>query len=288
MTESSSPTTPTLITTLFYVASIALAVVVVFNASAAAMDYGALYEQFTPGNRADAQVKNVLQVLSLGLYRGASEQAGEIALVIELAETHELRARQSAWLLFGVSVFFLVAKALALGRVAKFSSSPVFVSHLLGVSSVFLVVGLMAPILSLVAYTDVVVLGKVVFKYESKGIITTVAELVRRDNIFIAAILFTFSVVTPLIKHVFTSLALRAQSQSVRERYVKFLSAIGKWSMADVLVVAIVLAFFVAGADEFSDSWLGVGLYFFTGYCLLSLAAVQLVTRVSMTVEGDR
>ena len=168
MTESSSPTTPTLITTLFYVASIALAVVVVFNASAAAMDYGALYEQFTPGNRADAQVKNVLQVLSLGLYRGASEQAGEIALVIELAETHELRARQSAWLLFGVSVFFLVAKALALGRVAKFSSSPVFVSHLLGVSSVFLVVGLMAPILSLVAYTDVVVLGKVVFKYESK------------------------------------------------------------------------------------------------------------------------
>jgi hypothetical protein len=288
MTESSSPTTPTLITTLFYVASIALAVVVVFNASAAAMDYGALYEQFTPGNRADAQVKNVLQVLSLGLYRGASEQAGEIALVIELAETHELRARQSAWLLFGVSVFFLVAKALALGRVAKFSSSPVFVSHLLGVSSVFLVVGLMAPILSLVAYTDVVVLGKVVFKYESKGIITTVAELVRRDNIFIAAILFTFSVVTPLIKHVFTFLALRAQSQSVRERYVKFLSAIGKWSMADVLVVAIVLAFFVAGADEFSDSWLGVGLYFFTGYCLLSLAAVQLVTRVSMTVEGDR
>ena len=181
-----------------------------------------------------------------------------------------------------------MAKALALGRAAKFSSSPVFVSHLLGVSSVFLVVGLMAPILSLVAYTDVVVLGKVVFKFESKGIITTVAELVRRDNIFIAVILFTFSVVTPLIKHVFTFLALRAQSQSVRERYVKFLSAIGKWSMADVLVVAIVLAFFVAGADEFSDSWLGVGLYFFTGYCLLSLAAVQLVTRVSMTVEGDR
>jgi len=288
MTKSSSASARALITPLFYVVSFVLAGLVIFNSSAAALDYGALYEQFKPGNRADAQIKNVLQVLSLGLYRGASDQEREMTIVAELAETHELRALQWAWLLFALCVIFLVSKAGQYGRGTRFFASPVFVLHLLGVASVFLLVGLLAPILSLVAYTDVLLLGKVVFKYESKGILTTIVELVRRDNVFIAALLFTFSFITPLTKHVLTLLALRCANRTVRERYVKFLCAIGKWSMADVLVVAIVLAFFVAGADQFSDSWLGVGLYFFAGYCLLSLAAVQLVTHVPMAAEGEQ
>ena len=269
---------------LYYLLALVLAAVVTFNANAAALDYGALYEHFSAGNRADNQMKSVLEALSFGLYRGASDNASQIALVLELAEQHEGRARLTAWLLLGISVLFLAARAMAPGGGVRSSG---FIVHLLGVASVFLLVGLLAPILSLVAYTDVLVLGKVVFKYESKGIVTTVVELLQRGNVFIALTLLTFSVVTPLIKHVFTYFALRAADARVRERYVKALSAIGKWSMADVLVVAIVLAFFIAGADQFSDSWLGVGLYFFTGYCVMSLAAVQLVTHMDDCTEAS-
>ena len=275
-----------LVAPAFYLLSVLLAGLVIFNASAAALDYAALYEQFTPGSRADAQVKNVLQILSLGLYRGGSDSEHQIAVILELAALHERRGALSAWLLFGLSVLFLSAKGFQLGRRAGFAASPTFVLHLLGVASVFLAVGLLAPILSLVAYTDVMVLGKVVFKYESKGIVTTVIELIRRDNVFIALTLFTFSVVTPVAKHILTFLALRSRTRKARERYIGILAAIGKWSMADVLVVAIVLAFFVAGADQFSDSWLGLGLYFFTGYCVLSLATVQLVAHMPTLTES--
>ena len=50
--------------------------------------------------------------------------------------------------------------------------------------------------------------------------------------------------------------------------------------MADVMVVAVLLSFFVVGEEGFSDSWLGAGLYFFAGYCVLSLITIQLISHL--------
>jgi len=182
--------------------------------------------------------------------------------------------------LFAASVVFFVIKMAPSLFWGQSLYTKNLVAHLLGISLVFLVVGLLAPILSLVAYTEVALLGKVVFKYESKGVITTVLELVRSGNIFIAGVLFAFSVVTPLVKHIFAFMAILSSEHSVRIKYVRFLSVIGKWSMADVMVVAVLLSFFVIGEEGFSDSWLGAGLYFFTGYCVLSLITIQLITNL--------
>ncbi|MBS37905.1 MAG: hypothetical protein CMO26_18505 [Thiotrichales bacterium] len=269
----------------YYLLALVLAAFVIFNANAAALDYGAFYEQLGAGDRADTQVKKALEALSFGLYRGANEEQAQMTRLLALADVHERRATSGAWLLFGLSVMFLSVHVLTRRVAVAEWRSRTFVLHLLGVANVFLLVGLLAPILSLVAYTDVMVLGQVVFKYESKGIVTTLVELISRDNVFIAVTLLTFSVVTPVAKHVMTFLALRSSEAEKRRRYVGLLGAIGKWSMADVLVVAILLAFFVASADQFSDSWLGVGLYFFVGYCVMSLLAVHLVARMGDAVE---
>lgn len=260
----------------YYALSAALAVVIVVNAGAASEDYGALYEHFSPSSKADSKLKSVLEALSLGFYKGGTEKNKEIEQIVGSAASHERYADIGSWILLAMSSLFLVLKSLTLERGPTIITRGL-TAHVLGISFVFLVVGLIAPILSLVAYTDVAVLGKVVFRYESKGILTTVLELVGSGNVFVAAVLFTFSVITPIVKLILTFLAIKSPHDALRKRYVRLLSAIGKWSMADVLVVAILLSFFVSGSDEFSDSWLGPGLYFFTGYCLLSLMAVQFI-----------
>ena len=268
------------ISTIAYLASCGLAAFIIVNAGAATEDYGALYEHFSPSNKANTQLKTVLEALSLGLYKGGTEKTNEIEQIIRSAQDHERRAYMGSWLLLVLSAVFLAVKAAAFKKRHGQIISRNLVAHVLGIALVFLVVGLLAPILSLVAYTEVAVLGKVVFKYESKGVITSVLELIESGNVFIAIILFTFSVVTPVLKQVLSFLAIKSSHREVRQKYVRFLSAIGKWSMADVLVVAVLLSFFISGSEDFSDSWLGTGLYFFAGYCLLSLLAVQFITHV--------
>ena len=268
------------ISIVYYFLACGLAGFIIVNAGAATESYGVLYEQFSPSNKADTEFKTLLETLSLGLYKGGTRKTDELEAVLAKAEHHEQRAYVGSRVLFAVSVVFFVIKMAPSLFWGQSLYTKNLVAHLLGISLVFLVVGLLAPILSLVAYTEVALLGKVVFKYESKGVITTVLELVRSGNIFIAGILFAFSVVTPLVKHIYAFMAILSSEHSVRIKYVRFLSVIGKWSMADVMVVAVLLSFFVIGEEGFSDSWLGAGLYFFTGYCVLSLITIQLITNL--------
>ncbi len=60
-------------------------------------------------------------------------------------------------------------------------------------------------------------------------------------------------------------------------RVAGFVKAVGKWSMADVFVVALLLTFLSLSGDGLTDARLGTGFYFFAGYVLLSLLAAQLM-----------
>lgn len=265
-----------LVALAYYLLASALAVTIIVNSSAASRDYDEMYEYFTPANQVDMQVKQLLETLSFGLYGGTSVVAERIQETMRSAEQHNKKADWGGWTLLGLSALFLLLNTTtARNDAARWQVR--IATHVLGVSAVFLVIGLCAPILTLVAYTEVAVLGKVVFKYESKAILSTVVDLVRSGNIFIAVILFTFSVVTPLAKLVLSLLALRAPDATLRRRTVAIIATVGKWSMADVLVVAVLLSFFVAGSDQFTDSWLGQGLYFFAGYCILALVVGHLI-----------
>jgi len=263
----------------YYVLASALAVMIIVNAGAASRDYDEMYAYFTPANQVDMQVKQLLETLTLGLYAGTSVVAERVQETMSSAQRHNTNADLSAWGLLTLSAVFLLLNWTTGGRHAG-RWKVRFATHVLGVSVVFLVIGLCAPILTLVAYTDVAILGKVVFKYESKGILSTVTNLLRSGNVFIALVLFTFSVVTPLAKLLLSFLALRASDSRVRQRNVAFIAAIGKWSMADVLVVAVLLSFFITGSDQFTDSWLGQGLYFFAGYCILALVVSHMIGRL--------
>ena len=119
---------------------------------------------------------------------------------------------------------------------------------------------------------------------KSRSIIGTVEELYRSGNPLVAFLIALFSIVIPAIKLtllLYTSLATRSRASLLLEKFEK---AIGKWSMADVFVIAIMVAYLAAVANKDMDELVSLeanfatGFYYFLGYCLLSILASQLLT----------
>lgn len=127
------------------------------------------------------------------------------------------------------------------------------------------------------------------------SIMQTISELWKDQRLLVAALIFAFSVCIPLLKTILVCLAYFTQSLQVEKRLVNFVAAIGKWSMADVFVIAIFLAIMSTNHAETNNSQefsvfgfkialdvstqtlsaAGEGFYYFTAYCLLSLIGTQ-------------
>lgn len=263
---------------LYYIAALVLSAVVIVNADEAASRYEALYQQLGPSEKTDTAVKSWLETLTLGLYRGGSEKQEALEHILQGARSRERKSETAAWALFLTSAAFLIAVA-AVHRPRAAGGRARLARHLLGVSAIFLVVGLLTPVLSLIAYRDIPLVGNAVVKYESRGILSAVLALYRSGNGVVASLLLLFSVLAPLAKLALSFAAVQTGRSEVHRRCVRALQVIGNWSMTDVFVVAVILALFVMGAERATDSWPGVGLYFFASYSILALAAGHLIVR---------
>jgi hypothetical protein len=261
---------------VYYISGLVLAVLLISSSLSAAEDYAALSYYHGAGEKTDTLVKEWFEGLSLGLYQGGSRKAETVSVLAERAAWHERRALLGGYALLGISVVFLVAVALA--RRAGQIRRRHLVAHLLGVSALFLVVGLAAPILTIAARDEVAVIGEVVLQYETRGILTTVLKLFSTGNHFLGVLLLIFSVVAPTAKLMLSLGALLARSRSARRLTAGTVELIGRWSMTDVFVVAVLLAYLVAETSQVTDASVGPGLYFFAGYGVLSLLAGHLLT----------
>lgn len=133
------------------------------------------------------------------------------------------------------------------------------------------------------------------------SIIATVQDLWTDQRLLVAGLIFLFSVCIPLLKTALLTVAYFKRNTPLEGRLIGFVSSIGKWSMADVFVVAIFLAILSTNHTETSSaqqlslfgfkiaidissqtfSSIGQGFYFFTAYCLLSLLGTQLALSAS-------
>lgn len=263
---------------LYYITALAVALVLLFSAHAVSSTYEAASRYETATEQADTKLKTALEWLSFGLYRGAREKAEAVDDLMATAAYHQRRVTWSAWLLLAVSALFLIATWVRTRRPGEGSLGPL-AGRLIGVSAVFLLVGLVAPILTIVAQKEVTLLGKVVFQYETRSIIGTAEDLLTGGNAPVAALLFFFSAVIPVAKLLLSFVALSPAAAGLRRVVLRTIRMIGKWSMTDVFVVAILLAFLSTESKSFTDAKLGPGLYFFAGYGLLSLLGGQLLLR---------
>jgi paraquat-inducible protein A len=131
--------------------------------------------------------------------------------------------------------------------------------------------------------------------YQTRSIISAVRNLYDVGSPTPATLILLFSVIVPFTKAALVSAAVFMRDAARRQRVVNFVEAIAKWSMADVFVVAIFIAYLAAQATQTTagssapalvkfDASFGAGFYWFAAYCLFSLASQQYTARVAMRV----
>jgi ABC-type sugar transport system permease subunit len=160
---------------------------------------------------------------------------------------------------------------------------------------ILLILGLFYPMLSieLNALIDagVAKFENTVFS-ESRSIIETSRHLWAREKYLVSLLIFIFSVILPLAKNL---LFFRVIHNPLYRRGRKLISLISKWSMVDVFVIALFLAFLATDgqghikthqATVFGmrlnikvlaqmSAELKIGFYFFLSHCLLLMGIFQ-------------
>jgi len=259
----------TLAAVAFYPAAVLLGWIAVVNANerSAAMEHAANLQ--TLGSKASYAGNTVLETITFGWYDAASRTVADYEGALALAADSGRRGLLAAWVLAGLTLAFCLVVHAA-GRAGTAAAGRRAARHLCLVSVVLFVVGLTATALCLVASKDVPGIGTVVFSYEAKSVVSTIRDLLGSHDVVLGGLVLFFSVVVPLVKSGLVLFATMA-SGAARDQAVRIVHAVGRWSMADVFVVAVLLAMLALGRDPATRATTGPGLYFFAGSCLVAL-----------------
>lgn len=134
--------------------------------------------------------------------------------------------------------------------------------YLIYVAALLLLVGLVAPIITL---------RKFVLVENTFSVLSGVIELLQNGQVFLFLLLTGFSVVLPILKlGVLYRLVSRNEAMQDRGRkLLHWMHLYGKWSMLDVFVVAVLVVAVKMGAIVDVD--MRYGLYAFAGSVLLTM-----------------
>jgi hypothetical protein len=128
---------------------------------------------------------------------------------------------------------------------------------------------------------------------QTRSIVGSVRRLYEVGSPVPATLILLFSVGVPLAKAVLVAWAMFMVDTRQRLRTLAFVESIAKWSMADVFVVALFIAYLAAQASTTPSGGpnaeppliaftadFGAGFYWFAAYCLFSLASQQVTARL--------
>ena len=129
---------------------------------------------------------------------------------------------------------------------------------------------------------------------QTRSIVGAVQRLYEVGSPVPATLILLFSVVVPVGKAALAAWAVFLASDAARRRTLRFVELIAKWSMADVFVVALFIAYLAAQARTtppgaaadavpllaFTAAF-GPGFYWFAAYCVFSLASQQAIVRMA-------
>ena len=137
-------------------------------------------------------------------------------------------------------------------------------------ASVCLALGISLPIIRLTKY---------VFWSTEHSLISTVASLLDDGQLFLGITVLVFSIVLPVMKLLYLLLVSTLPAAEIRRqrRRLRALEWLGKWSMHDVLVLALTI-FFIKSQGVYDAASLS-GVYFFTaavGLMILSYAWLRM------------
>ena len=129
---------------------------------------------------------------------------------------------------------------------------------------------------------------------QTRSILGSVQRLYEVGSPVPATLILLFSVIVPLGKAALVAWAAFVSDAARRVRTLAFVETIAKWSMADVFVVALFIAYLAAKASAAPTEGpnaavpliaftarFGAGFYWFAAYCVFSLASQQISVRLA-------
>ena len=119
----------------------------------------------------------------------------------------------------------------------------------------------------------IIKLTTMMFWSTEHSLITTVTVLLQENQLFLGLTVLIFSIVLPILKLFYLVLVSTLPSREIRRQRMRLraLEWLGKWSMHDVLVMALMI-FFIKSQGLYDAASL-TGVYFFTAAVLLMILA---------------
>lgn len=228
------------------------------------------------------------------------EQKGELE---ERAKHFYSKAVVDGWILLAVVIVFL-ASITIIYRTSSLYYHSVGVALVIA-SFCFLYLGLSSPFMEIEAYIDdfgvsmdlsfaqpeLGIEGRVYALYQMKSVAALIKFLYLGGNFFVAIVILFASVVFPLIK-LFSSLVVFIWPGSkYSKEAIWVIGKLGKWSMADVMVASIFLAFFSfanmnVGVETGSSTL--IGLYFYVAFVVFSIFSGYYLKKVTSDVSARK
>ena len=158
-----------------------------------------------------------------------------------------------------------------MSNVSTNTSTILILRILLSLSSILLLVGFFAPMLTM---------NKFYFFESSFSVVGGIVSLVEEGQLFIGLVVLLFSVVVPVAKITFLFMLLINAAEQVtlrQQHYLVLMHEYGRWAMLDVLVVAVLIVTVKLGAvASIEVHW---GLYVFGLAVVLIMFITHKVTR---------
>ncbi|MEH6583044.1 MAG: paraquat-inducible protein A [Halioglobus sp.] len=125
--------------------------------------------------------------------------------------------------------------------------------------------------------------GRLEVYRSTRSILGTVDELASTGNLLVAFLVVFFSLVVPVFKLLLLLCSVLTSSVPAQRFLLQVNSALSKWSMADVFVMGLLVAYMAGSASGqvgellIMGAQLEPGFYYFLAYCLFSIAAGSLL-----------
>ncbi len=154
-------------------------------------------------------------------------------------------------------------------RLAGLSGRNAGVTVVLILALAALIAGLVLPVMKV---------EKLIFWEDSYTLVSGSYNLAKEGDWFLAAVLFTFSVLFPIAKLIVTIVIwVRPLVAEKRARWLRIVAQLGKWSMLDVFVVAFLVV--LTKSKALGGIAAQPGLYFFCAAVILSAIATAMVEK---------
>jgi len=208
-------------------------------------------------------IDKFLEDLSLGLYNRYSQNTDYLhAMELKAAILHQRSVRYFYYFYATVLVALLFFAVVDIELTVMFIGIAALVS---------LLTALFSPLVMMSVFKSFPLIGEVTLSFESKSIYTTMNKLFNDGNYFTGVLVLLFSIVIPFFKALLLTLYGFFKESGLAKQSVRIMEKIGKWSMADVFIVALLVVLFSTKQDIHTSMQIETGFYFFAGYVLLSM-----------------